>query len=93
MHRGPAGSAFVGLVFGALVVGAAGGAVIGCEFVLVLSLQPQNFPGVAHVVLDEHVVCDVDVGTKRVEVTVCDVVVVVLSLHPNHPGVLQVFVN
>ena len=51
-----------------------GGVVIGCEVAVSWSLQPQNLPGVAHVVLevwlDVEVDVDVDVGvgTKLVEV-------------------------
>lgn len=71
--------------------GPCGGAVIGCcvgvgvrvwlsSVVVVLSLHPQNLPGVSHVV--------VAVGMLLVLVVV--VVDVVLSLHPNHPGVLHV---
>ena len=70
-------------------MGVIGGAVMACDFVVVLSLQPQNFPGVAHVVLDEIVLSVVEVGTKRVVVISRDAGVVVLSLHPNQPGVLQ----
>lgn len=80
---------------------AVGPAVMGCVVVTgtvladVLSLQPQNLPGVRHVVL-----VGVGAGDEigRVVVTVgapvwsVVVVVVVLSLQPNHPGVLQVLV-
>jgi len=96
-------------------VGSWGGIVIVCrselvEAVLVVvvvvvdevsSLQPQNRPGVAHVVVsvelaDVDVDVDFDVVVElRVLVVdvVVDVTVVVLSLHPNQPGVLHVVVD
>lgn len=91
-------------VDGALLVGAAvhvvdvgplvmGGCVrvpgrgVGVVLVSSLSQQPHHFPGVSHVVVGVWVV----VVTS--EVVVIGFVVVVLSLHPNQPGVLQVDVE
>lgn len=55
------------------------------------SQQPQNLPGVSQVVVGVAVV--VDVVVVRCGVVVVVTVLVVLSLHPNHPGVLQVDVE
>lgn len=55
------------------------------------SQQPQNLPGVSQVVVGVAVV--VDAVVVRCGVVVVVTVLVVLSLHPNHPGVLQVDVE
>lgn len=60
----------------------AGGMVVNRELVVDSSLQPQNLPGVSQVVVMED-------GLAESFVVV---VVVVLSLHPNQPGVLHVVV-
>lgn len=59
-----------------------GGMVVNRELVVGSSLQPQNLPGVSQVVVMED-------GLAESFVVVV-VVVVVLSLHPNQPGVLHV---
>jgi hypothetical protein len=58
-----------------------GGIVVNRELTVGPSLQPQNLPGVSQVVVMEDALA---VGFV--------VVVVVLSLHPNQPGVLHVVV-
>ncbi len=58
----------------------------------VTSLQPKN-PGVLHVLVEVgrlEVVVTVGAGEAVVDDVVLDEVVVVESLHPNHPGVSQV---
>ncbi len=84
---------------GWLSVGVAGGDVMACEVVaVVLSLHPQNRPGASHVVEAVLVgVVEVGVGVGsdvevEEEVVVVDVVVVLGSLQPNHPGVWHVVV-
>lgn len=57
----------------------------------VLSLHPQNRPGVKQVVL--MLLVEVALVSVDFEVVVIDVVVVTLSLQPNHPGVRQVVVE
>jgi hypothetical protein len=68
--------------------------VIGYDaVVVVLSLQPQNLPGLSQVVLLVPLVLVlVEVGTAVGDVTGGEVVVV-MSLQPNHPGVLHVDVD
>ena len=97
------GGSPVGVAVGAAVV-VTGGEVIGCDVVFLLSsLQPQNLPGVAHVVLGLLLGLvlglvlggEVEVGIKLVDVTGREALVLVVvtsSLQPNQPGVLHVVV-
>lgn len=75
---------------GALVIGGRV-IVLGSELNVALvsspSQQPQNLPGVSQVVVAGGFVVDTS------DVVVASTVEVVLSLHPNQPGVLQVEVE
>jgi len=77
---------------GCKITGIVGSAVggTGASEVSVTSLQPQNRPGVSHVFV---LVVVVVVVVVVMEVVLVVSVVVILSLQPNHPGVLHVDVD
>lgn len=99
--RGSGGALLVGVTIDAVEVGplVTGGCVRvpGSGLVVVVvsssSQQPHHLPGVSQVVVGVAVVVVDDDDVVSCVVVAVVTVLVVLSLHPNHPGVLQVDVD